>query len=75
MWKTCQKVLEKSKDLSGVQFIELKPAVERLAVVVRKFEIETVKVGNAGVHSADHLVLEIEKSRVLERDPYVAGEG
>ncbi len=43
-------------------------------VVFAEFEVEFFEVWNAVVHTLDHLVLEFEKSGVVERDPYMAGE-
>ncbi len=70
MWETCQKVLEKVEDLLEVRFVEFKSAIES----VPDFEVEFFEVWNAVIHTLNHLVLEFEKSRVVERDPYMAGE-
>jgi hypothetical protein len=74
MWKTCQKVLEKVEDLLEVIFVKLKSAIESVPVVFAEFEVEFLEVWNAAIHMLNHLVLEFEKSRIIERDPYVAGE-
>ena len=74
MWKTCQKVLEKVEDLFEVRFVEFKSAIESVPVVFAEFEVEFFEVWNAVIHTLNHLVLELEKSRVVERDPYMAGE-
>ena len=75
MWETCQKVLEKVEDLLEVRFVELKSAIESVPVVFAEFEVEFFEVWNAVIHTLNHLILEFEKSRVVERDPYMAGEG
>jgi hypothetical protein len=74
MWKTCQKVLEKVEDLLEVRFVKFKSAVKCVPVVFAEFEVEFFEVWNAAIHTLNHLVLEFEKSRVIERDPYMAGE-
>jgi hypothetical protein len=74
MWETCQKVLEKVEDLLEVRFVELKSAIESVPVVFAEFEVEFFEVWNAVIHTLNHLVLEFEKSGVVERDPYMAGE-
>jgi hypothetical protein len=45
-----------------------------VAVVIRKFEIEMIQIGNASVHMADYLWLKVKESGVVQRDPYVAAE-
>ena len=74
MWETCQKVLEKVEDLLEVRFVKFKSAIECISVVFAEFEVEFFEVWNAVIHTLNHLVLEFEKSRVVERDPYMAGE-
>jgi hypothetical protein len=74
MWKTCQKVLEKVEDLLEVRFVKFKSAIESVPVVFAEFEVEFFEVWNAVIHTLNHLVLEFEKSGVVERDPYMAGE-
>ena len=74
MRKACQKILEKFEDLLDVRFVKFEGAVQRFSVVFVDFEMETIEVWNAAIHTLDHLVLEVEKSRVVERDPNVAGE-
>ena len=61
-------------DLPEVRFIEFKSAIESVPVVFADFEVEFFEVWNAVIHTLNHLVLEFEKSRVVERDPYMAGE-
>jgi len=73
MWKTCQKVLEKVEDLLEVRFVEFKSAIESVPVVFADFEVEFFEVWNAVIHTLNHLVLELEKSRVVERDDPWAG--
>jgi hypothetical protein len=75
MWKACQKVLEKVEDLFEVRFVKFKSAIECVPVVFAEFEVEFFEVWSAAIHTLNHLVLEFEKSRVIERDPYMAGEG
>jgi hypothetical protein len=74
MWKACQKVLEKVEDLLEVRFVKFKSAIEGVPVVFAELEVEFFEVWNAVIHTLNHLVLELEKSRVIERDPYMAGE-
>ena len=74
MWKTCQKVLEEVEDLLDVRFVKFEGAVDSFSVVFVEMKVESIKVWNAAIHTLDHLVLEFEKSRVVERDPNVAGE-
>ena len=74
MRKTCQEVLEKVEDLLEVRFVKFKGAIESVPVVFAEFEVEFFEVWNAAIHTLNHLVLEFEKSRVIERDPYMAGE-
>jgi hypothetical protein len=72
--KACQEILEELEDLSEVGFVKFKGAVKCNLVVFVKVEIKAIEVWNAAIHTLNHLVLEFEKSRVIERDPYVAGE-
>ena len=74
MWETCQKVLEKVEDLLEVRFVKFKSAIESVPVVFAELEVEFFEVWNAVIHTLNHLFLELEKSRVVERDPYMAGE-
>ncbi len=74
MRKTCQEILEEVEDLFEVGFVKFKGAVECSPVVFVKVEMKAIKAWNAVIHMLNHLVLEFEKSRVIERDPYVAGE-
>jgi hypothetical protein len=72
--KACQEILEEVEDLFEVGFVKFKSAVKCNPVVFVKFEMKAIEVWNAAIHTLNHLVLEFEKSRVIERDPYVAGE-
>ena len=74
MWKAGQKVLEEVEDLLEVRFVKFKSAIESVPVVFAEFEVEFFEVWNAAIHMLNHLVLKFEKSRVIERDPYMAGE-
>ena len=74
MRETCQEVLEKVEDLFEVRFVKFEGAVESLPVVFVEVKVESIEVWNAAIHTLNHLVLELEKSRVIERDPYMAGE-
>jgi hypothetical protein len=75
MREACQKILEEVEDLFEIGFVKFKSAVECSLVVFVKVEIKAIKVWNAAIHTLNHLVLEFEKGRVIERDPHVAGEG
>ncbi len=61
-----------SQNNATVERIE--SAIESVSVVFAQFEVEFFEVRNAVIHTLNHLVLELEKSRVVERDPYMAGE-
>ncbi len=74
MRKTCQEVLEKVEDLLEVRFVKFEGAIECFSVVFIEVKVESIEVWNAAIHMLNHLVLEFEKSRVIERDPYMAGE-
>ena len=74
MRKACQEIVEKSEDLLDVRFVKFEGAVDSFSVVFVEMKVESIKVWNAAIHTLDHLVLEFEKSRVVERDPNVAGE-
>ncbi len=54
--------------------MRFKSAVKSVPVVLAEFEVEFLEVWNAAIHTLNHLVLEFEKSRVIERDSYMAGE-
>ena len=69
-----QKILEKFEDLSDIRFVKFEGAVDSFPVVFAEIKVESIKVWNAAIHTLDHLVLEVEKSGVVERDPNVAGE-
>ncbi len=73
--EACKKVLEEFENLNGVRLVELESAVECDMVVFGQFENKTIEIGNAGVHPVDHFWLKVKKSRVVERNPYVASEG
>jgi hypothetical protein len=66
---------EELENLIYVRFISFEHAVQSCPVVLVQFEIEVVEAWNAGIHSLDHFVLEVEKSGVVEWDSDVAGEG
>ena len=74
MRKAHQKILEEFENLFEVGFVKFKSAVECSPVVFVKVEMKAIEVWNAAIHTLNHLVLEFERSRVIERDPYVAGE-
>ncbi len=73
--KACQKILKEFENLSDVRFVQLERAVKRCPVVLVQFEIETVEVWNAAIHTLDHLVLKVKKGCVVEWNPDVADEG
>jgi len=74
MRKACQEIFEKFEYLLEVRFVKFKGAVESFSVVFVEVKVESIEVWNAAIHTLNHLVLEFEKSRVIERDPYMAGE-
>jgi len=73
--KACQEVLKEVEDLSDVVFVLFECAVKHCPVVLVQFEIETVEVWNAAIHTLDHLVLKVKKGCVVEWNPDVADEG
>jgi hypothetical protein len=75
VWKACKKVLGKFENLNGVGLVELEKAVEGDTVVFGQFEVKMIEVGDAGVHPVNHFWLKVKKSRVVERNPYMASEG
>ena len=74
MRKACQEIVEKFEDLLEVRFVKFEGAVDSFSVIFVEVKVESIKVWNAAIHTLNHLVLEFEKSRVVERDPYMAGE-
>ncbi len=74
MRKTCQEILEKIEDLLEVRFVKFEGAVESFSVVFVEVKVESIEVWNAAIHMLNHLILELKKSRVIKRDPYMAGE-
>ncbi len=75
MRKAGQEVFEEFEDLLEVGLVEFKGAVECSPVVLIKVEMKAIEVWNAAIHTLNHLVLKFEKSRVVEWNPNVAGEG
>ncbi len=82
-WRRCRsgtcgrlarRSLEKVEDLLEVRFVKFKSTIERVSVVFADLEVEFFEVWNAAIHTLNHLVLEFEQRRVVERDPYMAGE-
>ena len=73
--KAGQEILEEFEDLFEVEFIQFEGAVESKSVVFIEVKIVAIKVWNAAIHTLGHLVLEFEKSRVVEWNPNVTGEG
>ncbi len=74
MRKTGHEVLEKVENLLEVRFVKFEGAIESFPVVFVEVKVESIEVWNAAIHMLNHLVLEFEKSRVIEGDPYMAGE-
>ena len=64
----------KAENLLEVGFVEFEGAVENFSVVFVDFEMETIEVWNAAIHTLGHLSLELKKSGVVERDPDMTGE-
>jgi len=60
--------------LFEVGFVKFKSAVKCNPVVFVKIEMKAIEVWDAAIHTLNHLVVEFEKSRVIEGDPHVAGE-
>ena len=73
--KAGQKILEQFEHLLKVRFVEFEGAVENFSVVFVNFEMETIEVWNAAIHTLGHLSLKFKKSRVVERDPDMTCEG
>ncbi len=69
MRKACKKVVEKFEDLADVRFVQLKGAVQGCLVVLVEMKVEAIEVWNAAVHTLDHFVLKLKKSRVVKWDP------
>ena len=59
VWKAGKQIVKQFENLVDVRFVEFKGAVKRSPVVFVQFEIETVEVWNASVHSLEHPVLKI----------------
>jgi hypothetical protein len=74
MRKAGQEILEKFEDLLEVGFVKFEGAVESFSVVFVEVEVESIEVWNAAIHTLDHLILELKKSGVVERDPDMTGE-
>ncbi len=74
MWKACQKVLKKFKDLSDVGFVKFERAIERCPIVLGWVELETFQVWKNIVHTFEHFLFKMKECRVVEWDPNVAGE-
>ncbi len=74
MWKADKKILEEFENLNDVGLVEFERAVEGDTVVFIQFEIETIEVRDAVVHTVDHFLLKIKKSRIVERHPHLASE-
>jgi len=74
MRKARQKIVEEFEDLFKVGFVNFESAVQSGPIPLIKVEIETIEVWNAAIHTLDHSVLKLEKSRVVKWDPYVADE-
>ena len=72
--KAGQEIFEKFENLLEVGFVEFEGAVENFSVVFVDFEMETIEVWNAAIHTLGHLSLELKKSGVVERDPDMTGE-
>jgi len=75
MRKVGQEILEEFENLFEVRFVQFESAVESKSVVFIEVKVEAIKVWNAAIHTLDHLILEFEKSRVVEWNPNVTGEG
>ena len=74
MRKAGQEILEKFEDLLEVGFVKFEGAVESFSVVFVEVEVESIEVWNAAIHTLDHLILELKKSRVVEWNPDMTGE-
>ncbi len=75
MRKAGQEILEEFENLFEVGFVKFESAVESFSVVFIEVKVEAIKVWNAAIHSLDHLILELEKSRVVKGNSNVTGEG
>jgi len=75
MRKACQKIVEEFEDLFKVRFVDFEGAVQSGRVSLIQVEIKTIEVWNAAIHTLDHSVLKLEKSRIVEWDPDVTDEG
>jgi hypothetical protein len=74
MREACQKIIEEFENLFKVRFVNFESAVQSGPVPLIKVEIKTIEVWNAAVHTLNHFVLKLEKSRVVKWDPYVTDE-
>ena len=74
MRKACQEIPDEFENLFEVGFVKFEGAVESFSVVFVEVKVKSIEVWNAAIHTLHHLVLKFEKSRVIERDPYMAGE-
>jgi hypothetical protein len=72
--KACQKIIEEFENLFKVRFVNFESAVQSGPVSLIKVEIKTIEVWNAAIHTLNHSVLKLEKSRVVKWDPYVTDE-
>jgi hypothetical protein len=74
MRKACQKIVEEFENLFKVGFVNFESAVQSGPVPLIKVEIKAMEVWNAAIHTLDHFVLKLEKSRAVEWDPYMTDE-
>ncbi len=73
--KACQKIVEEFEDLFKVRFVNFEGAIQSGPVSLIQVEIKPIEVWNAAIHTLDHSVLKLDKSRVVEWDPDVTDEG
>jgi hypothetical protein len=59
--KAGQKIPEQLEHLVKVRFVELEGAVKNFYVSFFNFEMETIEVWNAAIHTLDHLSLKFKK--------------
>jgi hypothetical protein len=74
MRKAGQEIPEEFEDLFEVGFVQFEGAVEGFSVVFIEVKVESIEVSNAAIHTFDHLILELKKSRVVKRNPDMTGE-
>jgi hypothetical protein len=74
MRKACQEIPEEFENLFEVGFVKFEGAVESFSVVFIEVKVESIEVWNAAIHTLDHLILELKKSRVVEWNPDMTGE-